>query len=145
MNKKFFVIQILILFLMVNVSFAKGKHTKIKETGINYTEVKISKNDVNIKNPVSLIYRKTSDKVVFEDNTPKQLKTEGYWISKLAEPDKIILDKKQIAQLNQDIFDLHLGISNMKGYPDAVSRERLEKTFNSTSSFKGLYQSAISL
>ena len=135
MNKKFFVIQILILFLMVNVSFAKGKHTKIKETGINYTEVKISKNDVNIKNPVSLIYRKTSDKVVFEDNTPKQLKTEGYWISKLAEPDKIILDKKQIAQLNQDIFDLHLGISNMKGYPDAVSRERLEKTFNSTSSF----------
>ncbi|MBO7611244.1 MAG: SH3 domain-containing protein [Elusimicrobia bacterium] len=133
MNKKIFVIQILILFLVVNVSFAKSK--RVKETGINYTEVKISKKNVEIKNPVSLIYRKTSDKVVFEDNTPKQLKTEGYWISKLSEPDKIILDKKQIIQLNKDIFDLHLGIANMKGYPETVSRERLEKTFKQTSSY----------
>ena len=86
MSKKFIVI-ILVLFCAVNVSFAKGKKVKIKETGINYTDVKISKKNVDIKNPVSLIYRKTSDKVVFEDNTPKQLKTEGYWISKIAEPD----------------------------------------------------------
>ncbi len=134
MNRKLLLVSLILsLFLTTNV-FAKPAK-KRTETGIDYISVKVSKKNVEIKNPVSLIYRKTSDKVVFEDTTPKQMKTEGYWISKLLEPDKIILDKKQIAQLNEDIFDMHLGIVNMKGYPDTVSKERLKKTFKSTSSF----------
>ncbi len=133
MNKKLFIIQVLILCLAVVPSFAKSK--KINETGINRSTVKISNKKAKIENPVSLIYRKTTDKAIFEDNLPKRMKTEGYWISKLAEPDRVILDKKQIAELNKEIFDLHLGIVNMKGYPDTVSKERLKKTFKSTSSF----------
>lgn len=134
MSKKFIVI-ILVLLCAVNFSFAKSKKVKIKETGINYITVKVSNKKVKIENPVSLIYRKTSDKVVFEENIPKQMKTEGYWISKLNEPDKIILDKKQITELNKNIFDMYLGIVNMAGYPDTVSKERLKKTFKTTSSF----------
>ena len=133
MNWKFLILLISISFLISQYCFAKK--INIKETGINYDNVRILEKKVLIENPVSIIYRKTSDKVVFEDNIPKYMKTEGYWISKLNTPDEIILDKKQILQLNKDIYNLHLGISNMKEYPKTVTKERLEKTFNKTFSF----------
>ena len=125
MNLRILKILILINFILLQYCFAET----IKETGINYTNVKISNKKAHIENPVSIIYRKTTDKVIFEDTIPKQLKTEGYWISKILTPDKIILDKKQILQLNKDIYNLHLGISNLKEYPKTIKKERLEKTF----------------
>ena len=131
MNWKILTILILINFITAQYCFTDN----IKETGINYDNVKISDKKVFIEKPVSIIYRKTSDKVIFEDNTPKQLKTEGYWISKLNAPDNIILNKKQIIQLNKEIYNLHLGIANLKDYPQTVQKERLEKTFNKTFSY----------
>lgn len=131
MNKKFLTILILINLTVTQFSFAYN----IKENGINYYNTKISDKKAYIENPVSITYQKTSDKVIFEDTLPKQLKTEGYWISKLKTPDEIILNKKQIVQLNKDIYNLHLGISNMKEYPQTIEKERLEKTFNKTFSY----------
>lgn len=132
MNFKHLIILNLIMIVAVQYGFAKNIK---KENGINFDTVRIYEKRADIKNPVSLVYRKTSDKVIFEDNTPKQLKTEGYWISKISEPDKIILDKKEIARLNKDIYNLHLGISNMKEYPQTVTKERLEKSFDKIFSY----------
>ena len=126
--KNLIILLILINFTILQYCFAES----IKETGINYNNVKILNKKALIEKPVSIIYRKTSDKVIFENNIPKNMKTEGYWISKLNNPDDIILDKKQILQLNKDIYNLHLGISNIKEYPQTVTKERLEKTFNKT-------------
>jgi hypothetical protein len=134
MKTKKSAIIILIFFLIPVFCYSQNK-TKTEETGINYSNVKISQKKVHIENPVSIIYRKTSDKVIFEENIPKQMKTEGYWISKLSEPDKILLNEKQIQNLNKEIYNLHLGISNIKEYPTTIKTERLEKTFDNTFSF----------
>ncbi len=131
MNREFFTILFLMSCFFSQFCFADN----IQETGINYDTVKLYDKKVYIEKPVSIIYRKTTDRVIFEDPIPKQLKTEGYWISKLTNPDTVVLDKKQIIQLNKDIYNLHLGISNMKEYPKTVTKERLEKTFNKTFSF----------
>lgn len=133
MNWKFLILLFSISFLISQYCFAKK--TDIKETGINYDNVKILDKKVHIEKPVSMIYRKASDKVIFENNIPKDMKTEGYWISKLSTPDKIILDKKQILQLNKYIYNLHLGIANLKEYPQTITKNTLEKTFNKTFSY----------
>lgn len=131
MNSRIVIALLFISFVIPQYLFAKTK----KETGINNNNVRILEKRARVENLVSIIYRKTTDKVIFEDTIEKQKKTEGYWISKLSEPDKIVLDKKQIIQLNKDIYNLHLGISNMKEYPQTIKKERLEKTFNQTFSF----------
>ena len=117
-------ITILLLSTFVGVEnvFAKSTTTKsiTVETGIYYNNVRINQKKVYINNPVSLVYRKTTDRVIFEEIISKQRKTSGYWISKINEPDKIILDKKQIAALNNNIYDLHLGIYRLDKYSQTV-------------------------
>lgn len=126
MNKIFIALIFLLNLFVINNIYAQ----QIKETGINYNNVKISDKKVFILNPIPVRYTKTNDKVVFEDNISKDMKTAGYWISKISEPDKVILNKKEIVKLNKNIYNLHLGISNLQNYPDTITKNRLVKTFN---------------
>ena len=64
------ILQLLILFLMVNFSFAKSKSVKIKETGVDYSTVKISKKKAEIKNPVSLTCYFLSQLRIFPQTIP---------------------------------------------------------------------------
>jgi hypothetical protein len=131
MLKKFLMLSICILFLPLTLSFAQTT----KENGINRNTVRISTTDVTIENPVSLNYRKTADKVIYEENLPKQFKTEGYWISKIADPDKELLSMSEIEKLNENTYNLKVGISNLKEYSETVTKKRLTETFKQTSSY----------
>lgn len=131
MNKLFLILIFLIKFFIFNTVYAQ----EIIETGIDYQNTKIHEKKVKIINPVSILSAKTNDKVIFENNISQDKKTKGYWIAKTKEPDKIILNKKEIIELNKSIYDLRLGISNLNKYPKTITKDRLVKTFDRFSSF----------
>lgn len=125
MNKKF-----LFLIFINLLIFTKVYADTIKYTGINYDNVYISAKKTFILNPLPIFYDKVADKIVFEDTVPKHMKTAGYWISKTNNPDKVILSKKEIKQLNEKIYKLHLGISKLQNHKDTTTAKRLKDIFN---------------
>lgn len=101
---------------------------QINNTGICFNTVDVSTKTVSVKNPFELIYKEVKERLVFIDNTPKNMKTSGYWISKLDNPDEIILSKKEIKDFNDRIFKTKVNINNLKDYTDTIDTETFIKT-----------------
>ncbi len=99
-------------------------------TGINYASVEISNKSTVILNPSEINYGTKKDKIAFENTIPRYMKTSGYWISKLKNPNKIILNQKEIAEFNKKIARTADGITNLEKYPQTVSQKSLRKIFN---------------
>lgn len=100
-------------------------------TGICNDTVAISSKTVSIKNPIEIKYLQPQERLVFIDNTPKNMKSAGYWISKLDNPDEIILSKKEIKALNDKIFNTKVNITNLKDYSDIINTADFIKTLQS--------------
>ena len=122
--------KLLILFFINIFFFIKVYADDKNYTGINYDDVFLSTKTVTVLNPSELIYVKGVDRIVFEDKTSKNMKTAGYWISKIENPDKVILSKKEIRNLNEKIYKMHLGISKLQNHKDTITSKRLTDIFN---------------
>ena len=126
-NKPLIYIIFITLFLCCNIAFCK----EINNTGINYDKVFILEKKVKILFPIQINYdKKTKRKIVFEENIPQYMKTSGYWISKTTDTDKVILNKKEIKILNEEIYKKHVGISNLQKYSQTVTKKRLKDNLN---------------
>lgn len=100
---------------------------KTSDTGINYNSVEISQQTTFILNPSEVRYDIHANKIAFENTIPRYMKTSGYWISKLKNPDKIILTQKEILEFNKKIARAAEGITNLEKYPQTVSQKSLKK------------------
>eukprot|EP00825_Cyclidium_porcatum_P051009 TRINITY_DN9237_c0_g1_i1.p1 TRINITY_DN9237_c0_g1~~TRINITY_DN9237_c0_g1_i1.p1 ORF type:complete len:219 (+),score=44.87 TRINITY_DN9237_c0_g1_i1:85-741(+) len=58
----------------------------------------------------------------------KNMKSAGYWISKLDNPDDVILSKKEIKEFNDKIFNTKVNITDLKEYPDNINTADFIKT-----------------
>ena len=119
---KYFVI-IVSLFIYTNL-FAQ----KIENTGICLDCVRISSKTVYIKNPVELNYGDPQERIVFADTLAKNMKTAGFWISKLENPDAVIMSKKEIKAFNEKTAGLKVNITDLKTYPDKINTLDFIKT-----------------
>ena len=119
-------------FLILSLLFASAGlfAGQINNTGICSDTVQISSKTVFIKNPFEIVYKEVKDRLPFFDNTPRIMKTSGYWISKLDNPDKIILSKKEIKEFNERIFKTKVNINNLKDYPETIKTADFLKTLN---------------
>lgn len=119
-------------FLILSLLFASAGlfAGQINNTGICSDTVQISSKTVFIKNPFEIIYKEVKERLPFFDNTPRIMKTSGYWISKLDNPDKIILSKKEIKEFNERIFKTKVNINNLKDYPETIKTADFLKTLN---------------
>ena len=97
-------------------------------TGICNDTVAISSKTVFIKNPIELKYIQPQERLIFIDDTFKNMKSAGYWISKLDNPDDIILSEKEIKEFNNRIFNTKVNITNLKDYPDTINTADFIKT-----------------
>lgn len=111
------------LFIYANL-FAQ----KIENTGICLDCVRISSKTVFIKNPVELNYGDPQERIVFSDTTAKNMKTAGFWISKLSNPDTVIMTKKEIKAFNEKTSGLKVNITDLKTYPDKINTLDFIKT-----------------
>ncbi|MDD5022238.1 MAG: SH3 domain-containing protein [Endomicrobiaceae bacterium] len=101
---------------------------QIDNTGICNDTVAISSKTVSIKNPIELKYLQPQERLVFIDNTFKNMKSAGYWISKLDNPDDVILSEKEIKEFNNKIFNTKVNITDLKVYPDTINTADFIKT-----------------
>ena len=102
---------------------------QINNTGICSDTVQISSKTVFIKNPFEIVYKEVKERLPFFDNTPRIMKTSGYWIAKLGNPDKIILSKKEIKEFNKRIFKTKVNMNNLKDYTDLADAEIFTEIF----------------
>ncbi len=135
--KKLYILLLIIISLFmfkelsnININYFPKK----KDTGINYGNVEISYETTSILNPSEIKYE-TADKKVFENTIPRYMKTAGYWISKLKNPNKIILSQKEIAEFNKKISVIAAGITNLEKYPQTVNQKSLKKIFDDRTSW----------
>lgn len=130
MKKKCLIFYFYIFLFCYSYAFSKDyKNPNINYTGVCYDNVKVLAKTTKIKNPVPIDYDKNQKFTTFNQTIPQYMKTAGYWISKIEDPDEIILTKKEIEMLNDEIYDLQLGITDLKHHPGTVKQIRLKKTF----------------
>lgn len=111
------------LFIYSNIYAQQSENT-----GICNDTVAISSKTVSIKNPIELKYLQPQERLVFIDDTSKNMKSAGYWISKLDNPDIVILSEKEIKEFNDRIFNTKVNITNLKDYPDTINTADFIKT-----------------
>ncbi len=131
--RKLYILLLIIasLFVFKELSdFNINYFPKVFNTGINYDTVEIARQNTKILRPTEIKYEENKDKIAFETTIPRHMKSAGYWISKLKNPNKIILSKKEIAELNKKNSKVAEGITNLEKYPQAISRKALQETFD---------------
>ena len=57
-------------------------------------------------------------------NTTFQMKSPGYWISKIANPDRIILRAQEIEKFNENNFSRMWSLTNVLKIPDEIPGNR---------------------
>lgn len=60
-------------------------------------------------------------------NVTRKMKTPGYWISKIKNPDKEILTKKQIAEKNEELFKDLIYLNNIENFSEDIKTNALRK------------------
>lgn len=136
--KKLYTLLLIIISLFIFKEFSNisiNYSPKKKNTGINYNTVEISSETTAVLNPSEIKYEVSKDKKVFESSIPRYMKTSGYWISKLKNPDKIILSKNEIEKLNKEISKIAAGITNLEKYPQTIKQQSLKKIFDDRTSW----------
>lgn len=106
-------IILLLTFFVINVSLLCAENnfnTPFFETDEFVTDVTHIPNGPTILNDVT-----------------RKMKTAGYWISKLKNPDKVILTEQQIQKKNSNLFRKTININNIANYPDKVKTAALKK------------------
>ena len=130
MKNKYLIFYFYIFLFCYSYAFSQNyQDFSISHTGVCYDNVNILEKKVKIQNPIPINYDNKEKLITFEQTIPRYMKIAGYWISKIEEPDKVILTKKEIKKLNNEIYNLHLGISNLKNHSGKVKQSRLEETF----------------
>lgn len=118
-------------FLILNLLFmGAGLFAgQINNTGICSGTVRVLSKTVFIKNPSEIVYKEVKERLPFIDNTSRKIKTSGYWISKLNNPDSVVLSKKEIKEFNDKIFKTKVNINNLKDYPDSINADAIAEIF----------------
>ncbi len=130
MKTKYLILYFCIFLFCYGHAFSQvSQAPDISNTGVHYDSVKVLAKKVKIKNPIPINYNKIDKLITFEQTIPRHMKVAGYWMSKIKEPDKIILTQKEIKKLNKNIYNLKLGITDLINYPKTVKQSRLKKTF----------------
>ncbi|MBQ3834742.1 MAG: SH3 domain-containing protein [Elusimicrobia bacterium] len=133
--KKLYILLLIVASIFIFKEFADfniNYSPKEIKTGINYNTVDILEKNTNVLSPSEIKYEETKDKIAYESDIPRRMKTSGYWISKIKDPDKIVLSKKAIADFNFKNSQVAKGITDLEKYPQVISKEILQKTFNDT-------------
>lgn len=79
----------------------------------------------------------TDDQVVTISNGPtflksisRNMKSPGYWVTKIKNPDKIILSYNDIAEINNKILSNDFSLNDVINYPDSVRKISFQKQLN---------------
>jgi len=119
--KKFITILFL-LIVSINLAFSHN----INNTGICYDNVRISKKTA-ILNPSEIVYEEYKEHLTFKNKNPKEFNSAGFWISKLKNPDKVLLKNSEIKQINATILNPRFGTTNLMKFSEYFDKARLRK------------------
>lgn len=104
-------------------------------TSITLAQEKVEEDSVSDMPEINLEY----DKIVAVPNGPtyiknlsRKMKSPGYWISKLQNPDEIILSSEQITKHNQEIYNKPLWVTNILNYPKVIRKASFQRQINRT-------------
>lgn len=110
-------IIIVLLFVLLNISFTFAQENVEEEIVSDMPEINLEYDKI-VAVPNGPTYIK---------NISRKMKSPGYWISKLKNPDEIILNLEQIKKHNLSVYNTTLGVTNILNYPKLIRKASFQR------------------